>query len=296
MVNQADAARPDGSTRCKVDPTTILASGCRISRSDTAGKADPIAGLWGSIECAAATRYEYMRGNGDRGRTATGARQHNDAYRRLRVISGDQFFGQRCELGRNSSTFGVNRAGQTNGTFDLYRDGQHRITFVSERYPKTFSRDAGVWQAVMQMKQAQPADNGGGGPILELDIDRGRLRLINRWQQVWSTRAPVKNHWIRYALDVRYSTSADTGRLKLYVDRNSDGDALDRGEQSPLLRLPTMLAETDGPNGTSDGYAPGDPIPDHLRVGIYTSPDAPCAPPGGCAVDVDDVQVVAPKG
>ena len=131
---------------------------------------------------------------------------------------------------------------QTNGTFALYREGQHRITFIVRALSKDASRrDAGVWQAVMQMKQTQPADNGGGGPVLELDIDRGSLRLINRWQQVWSTRAPVKNRWIRYALDVRYSPDAATGRLKLYVDRNGDGDALDRGEQSPRLRLPTML-------------------------------------------------------
>ena len=52
-----------------------------------------------------------------------------------------------------------------------------------------------------------------------------------------------------------------------------------------------MLKETDGPNGTSDGYGPGDTIPDHLRAGIYHNPSISCPPPSGCSVDVDNVQV-----
>jgi hypothetical protein len=149
-----------------------------------------------------------------------------------------------------------------------------------------------AWQTVAQMKQAMPADNVGTGPVLELQLYGDRLWLQNSWHQAWSTRAPDPNTWIRYALDVTYSPDPDVGSVQVYVDLNGDGDALDSGEESPRLSLQTMLAETDGPNGTSDGLAPGDPIPDHLRLGIYHNPSIVCPPPDGCAVDVDNVQVV----
>jgi hypothetical protein len=281
---------------CEVDPSTLTSPGCRLLRTDTSEREDPRPGLWGSIDCVSPTRYRYMRGNGYRGPTATGAKQHNDAFRRLRVYTGDNLYGQRCELGRNTSTYGVNRRNQTDGTFALYYDGDHKITYFSERYPSSFSMRFPQWQTVAQMKQAQPSDNGGGGPILELQISGRRLRLVNRWHQVWTTPAPAKNTWIRYALNVHYSPDPSLGSVRLFVDLNGDGDALDRGERSPRLRISTMLREIDGPNGTGDGFAPGDTIPDHLRLGVYTSSLDPCPPPSGCAVDVDDVQVLVPKG
>ncbi len=51
------------------------------------------------------------------------------------------------------------------------------MTFFSERYPDNFSASVNSWQTVVQMKQAQPADNGGGGPVLELQLYDGRLHL-----------------------------------------------------------------------------------------------------------------------
>jgi hypothetical protein len=56
-----------------------------------------------------------------------------------------------------------------------------------------------------------------------------------------------------------------------------------------------MITETAGVNGTADGLAPGDAIPDHLRLGLYMNPSIACVAPSGCSVDVDNVQVVAPK-
>lgn len=39
-----------------------------------------------------------------------------------------------------------------------------------------------------------------------------------------------------------------------------------------------------------DGLAPGDPVPSHLRAGLYHSPDFDC-PMGVCRVGIDNVQI-----
>ena len=110
----------------------------------------------------------------------------------------------------------------------------------------------------------------------------GRLRLYNFDTRVWSIRAPRHGVWVRYAFDVVYSTDPAKGSVKVYVDLNGDGDALDRGEQSPRIMMATLARDTQT----------GAPIPDHLRIGIYHDSSIACPPPAGCSVDVDNVQVV----
>ena len=185
--------------------------GCNVLRSDTASATDPMAGLWGSIDCANSSRYQFVNSGGDSAPQADGSPQDNSSYRSLSVLDGDDFWGERCELGHNTSRYGENRGKQTSGTFALYKEGDHSVTFLSERYPDNFSASVNSWQAVVQMKQAQPADNGGGGPVLELDIYNGRLHLINSWHEIWSTPAPVSDKWIRYAFDVNYSPDPNVG-------------------------------------------------------------------------------------
>ena len=163
-----------------MDAATLTAPGCNVLRDDSASVADPVAGLWGNIECAADSRHAYMTAGGDVSSTASGTAQGNDAYRRLTVIDGDDFWGERCELGRNTSRYGENKGSATSGTFALYQHGERRITFFSQRYPENFS-SGNLWQTVMQMKQAQPADNAGRGPVLELQLYNGRLELQNSW-------------------------------------------------------------------------------------------------------------------
>ena len=279
---------------CAVDPLTMTAPGCTVLRRDTGTASDPRPGLWGTIDCQSSARYQYMTSGGDPSPMPTGVPQGDDDYRRLTVFDGDNFWGERCELGRNWHANGENSGGRRSGTFALYRSGDRRITFFSQRYPDNFSRSTAGWQAIAQLKQAQPADNGGGGPVLELQLHDNRLWIVNDWKAVWSTRAPAPNTWIRYALDVTYSPDPALGSLRLYVDLNGDGDALDAGEASRRFELPTQLIETDGPNGGADGLLPGDPIPDHLRLGIYHDPSIGCPAPTGCAVEVDNVQVVRP--
>jgi hypothetical protein len=292
--NKVAAGDGPAEPACAVDPETMTAPGCETLRDDTGVPAAPRHGLWGSIDCADRSRVAWSSADGDPAPTATGASQANDAYRRLTVLDGDNVYGERCELGRNSHTDGENRGSQTSGTFALYRDGERRITFFSERYPENFSVAAPAWQTIAQMKQTQPADNAGLGPVLELQLWDNRLWLQNSWRQAWVTRAPRSRTWIRFAVDVVYSADPAVGSVTVYVDLNGDGDALDAGERSPRLPMATLIAETDGTAGATDGVAAGEAIPDHLRLGLYHEPSLPCPPPNGCSVDIDNVEVLGP--
>ena len=98
--------------------------------------------------------------------------------------------------------------------------------------------------------------------------------------------------WTRFAWDVYYSKDPSQGWLQVSADLNGDGDFDDPGERSPAIHEATLKTEIEGPNGTSDGLAPGDPIPSHLRVGIYHDPSISCPAPAGCSTEVDNVQVV----
>ena len=118
---------------CTFHPATMTVSGCTV-KSDTGSSADPES-LWGSIDCASASRASVVPSGGDPHPTATGAPQGDDAYRRLTVLDGDDVSGERCELGRNE--WG-NGSGGGEGTFQLYREGERRITFASFRLPENF--------------------------------------------------------------------------------------------------------------------------------------------------------------
>ena len=153
------------STGCALSLTKLRTSGCTVLRSDTASRPSPLA-LWGSVDCASRTRVRRVAlGSGRRSR-AGGPRQGVGAYRELTVFDGDDVYGERCELGRNS---------WIRPTFQNYREGQHRVTFASLRLPLSFPLDTLRWQTVIQMKQSQPSADGGGGPVLELQAYHGRF-------------------------------------------------------------------------------------------------------------------------
>jgi hypothetical protein len=264
------------------------ARGPRIVFSDTAQSTNPLP-LWGHIDCAEDSRAQLISAGGDPHPTINGLAQGNDAFRRLTVLDGDDFFGERCELGQND------RRGPT----AFYRAGRRLITQISVRLTAGYPLQVDTWQVVMQMKQAGPANNSGGTPVIELDAFHGRWRLrqsaspaaSSGSRQLWSVPATIGS-WTRFSLDVRYSARSSRGSIRVGVDLNGDGDFADGGERSRRIHTYTLKRET--PGGTADHLRAGRSIPSHLRAGIYHDSAIACPPPGGCAVDIDNIQVLRP--
>lgn len=268
-------------------PASAIGGPARLLASDTAAVASPIP-FWRKIDCQHESRQSVIGVGGDLSPTATGAPQADLAFRRLTVFDGDDYWGERCELGWNDRSSPV----------AFYRERSRRITYASFRLPVTFPLSTSNWQGVLQMKQSSPSDNSSGPPVLSLSAYRGAWMLWHsppgatmKEDLLWS--APARGgEWTRFAFDVRYSRHQRKGRITVYADLSGDGVFDDPGEVSARFRTNTLKREVAGSGG--DGLRKGASIPSHLRVGIYHDDAIPCPAPIGCSVDVDNVQVVAP--
>lgn len=102
---------------------------------------------------------------------------------------------------------------------------------------------------------------------------------------------------MRFAIEAFYSADPDRGSVRVFVDLNGDGNALDQFEaarrQSPPTRSRPRSPIPTAKQTTRDGIAAGEAIPSHLRVGVYRDPVIPCSP--ACRIRVDNVQVIAPN-
>lgn len=290
-VHGTESAAPPPSG-IGVDRATMLATGGTILRQDTVSASDPLTGLWGQLAAASSARCVYHATGGDPGLKADGAAQGNSAYREIIVQDGDSWQGEtaeRSELGRNTTTpyYTECAPGSVDGTFALSDEGDHLIHFFSQRYHTNFDMATDAWQVIMQNKQNQPyAANGpvDSAPALEIDIFAGLIVVRNFWNEIWTTPAPPKNVWIRYALEAFYSKDPAKGWIRLYVDNDGDGDFLDADEMSPQIFCPTLATLT------SKGSSPrnvGDALPSHMRIGIYHKNTY-----GTAALDIDNVQVI----
>jgi hypothetical protein len=264
----------------------------KVLFSDDSEAEDPQP-IWGSVDCdfddtpPAVSGPIQFDSDGDPHPRGDGDSQGDDAYREVRINDGDNYFGERCELGLNDSD---------DGPTAVYTDGEHLITYASFRLPPTFPIDTTDWQGVLQMKQAQPADNAGGTPVLSLGAYDGKWILFHSGpgytkvdQELWS--APAQSGvWARFAFDVTYSVDPAIGQVTVHADLDGDGTFDEQGETSPTFHTNTLKVETEGTSG--DGYDAGDTLPSHLRVGLYHNPVIPC--PSGCHLDIDNVQIMRP--
>lgn len=264
---------------CVTAPAGGLA-GTREVAIDTAAEPGPLA-FWGRIECASGARYSYVDHGGDAHLTAAGDPQGNTAYRRLTVLDGDDYYGERCELGENDSE----------GPTAFYREGDHLHTYFSERLSPNFPLGTSHWQTVMQMKQAQPSHDANTGPAIEMQVREHRWFVVRSWHTVYSFPARSR-FWTRFSWNVHYSKDPSKGWLRVSADLNGDGDFKDPGERSPVIHGATLATEIAGPFNGEDGIRSGAAIRSHLRLGVYHDPLIPCPAPRGCSIDVDNVQVV----
>ena len=240
-----------------------------LLREDGATDPDPMP-LWNAISAASSSRHQQF---------ASGAHD-GGPFRRLTVQDGDDYWGERAELGYNSYQNGL---GAPWGTFFLYQEDQRRVTDFWMRLPSNFPIDTSTWQVVMQMKQTAPANNGGGTPVLALEVREGNWVLTQSdspgpsslGHEVWRTPATA-GQWTHVSFDVTYSPDPSKGKVQVKVD---DVD-------SPTFTTFTQKYET---SPASPGLSAGDGIPSHLRMGIYHNQNLP-----GTHVDFTDVRVSAP--
>lgn len=114
--------------------TMTLPPACTVVASDTSLNPDPTP-FWGSIECGTspsnpiASRHQQITTGGDAMAQGTGFGQNDQSFRRLTVMDGDDFYGERCELGLND-----NRTSPV----ALYNEGRRRATYFSIRLPESF--------------------------------------------------------------------------------------------------------------------------------------------------------------
>jgi hypothetical protein len=254
-----------------------LPSACTQLASDTASNPDPNP-FWGKVDCQTGTRHQRITSGGDPHSTGSGAAQGNSDFRRMTVYDGDEVYGERCELGNNN----------VSGPTVFYHEGQRRVTYVSIRMPNSSDINDSRWRNVFQMKQVQPYYNPNPASIFEMQVRDGRWFVGSNWTGVWDAPAQ-QNTWTRFAFDMTYSQDPSKGSVKIYADLNGDGDANDAEEQSPLIHMATLRAETAGGPDNPDFPSAGQSIPSHMRAGIYQDESYSC--PSGCSVDLDNVQV-----
>jgi Polysaccharide lyase/Divergent InlB B-repeat domain len=241
--------------------------GLSLLREDDASNPDPLP-LWGEIAAQDPSRAQQFGSGGPSG----------GPYRRLTVLDGDNFYGERAELAHNSR---LNGLGGPWGTFFLYGENERRLTQFQMRLPTDFPINANSWQVVMQMKQTGPAANSGGTPVLALEARQGAWVLTqsdsagasSNTHVVWSTPATL-GVWTPISLDVTYSPNPSVGKLQITVG----------GVQSPTFTTYTQKYEI-SPGST--GLSAGDAIPSHLRMGLYHDTALP-----GTHIDFTDVQVL----
>jgi hypothetical protein len=262
-------ARKGSKPRATVHISSQGSSGCglHLLQQDLATDPDPVP-LWGEIDAVSPTRHQWFASGGPDG----------GPFRRMTAHDGDLYHGnsERAELGDSDYFWEDGKP----DTFYLYRAGMHRVTSFWMRLPSNFPLDSDEWQVVMQMKQSDPATNADGTPVIALQATQGQWILKQSLSSgpagdtriLWRTPARL-GVWTRIVVDAIYSTDPATGRLTMSIG----------GASSPVFRTYNLKYEVNPPGPR---LRAGDPIPSHLRLGIYHEPSMP-----GTSVDIAQIQI-----
>ncbi len=262
-------ARDGAHARAVVHVSPQGASGCglHLLQQDLGTNPDPVP-LWGQIDAVSPSRVQWFASGGPDG----------GPFRRLTALDGDLFHGnsERAELGDSDYFWEDGRP----DTFYLYQAGMRRVTSYWMRLPSNFPINTKDWQVVMQMKQTDPANNADGTPVIALQATDGQWILkqslspgpADDTRILWRTPARV-GLWTPITVDATYSADPKAGRFSITI----------AGVSSPVFRTYDLKYEISPPGPE---LRAGDPIPDHLRLGIYHDPPLP-----GTSVDIARVQI-----
>jgi hypothetical protein len=255
--------------------TAFTLASC-TGRTDTPSPGD-FQDLWGLASgMASPARAEYF---------ATGG-PADGPYRRCTARDGDNISGERCEYAYNSRCSGLASPDNHYGTFWLYQPGLREGTAFDMRLPADFPISTNSWQVVMQMKQTGPSTGSGGSPVLALEARQNQFQVSSYGTDATPNlpRFPATlGVWHHFEWDVTYSANPLIGSVKLTMDGVASGTTYTqtlKPEESPGV----VDSRPDCPP-----IQPGEPIPSHLRLGIYHDPALP-----GTHVDIANVKTIAP--
>lgn len=241
---------------------------------------------WGSIQAVSAARYTLITSGTDpRPRGDGSAAPAN--YRQLDIVNGDNFAGERCEVGANERRYGS--AGSP-GTFMVYQPGNTYVTYYSQRLAADFPITTLSWQVVMQMKQGQPytADDSftGGIPIIAIHCLNSMWQLMGRDGTAMWTAPATLSRWTRFRIEATYTAKA-AARIKLQIDDRAGATDFVAQYDSGFLSVPTVTSATSRQSGFDWLLLPGQEIPTRIAMGIYRN----SVIVGNTHIDIANVQV-----
>jgi hypothetical protein len=237
-----------------------------VVRSDPSIDPNP-ENLWGDIQCQVDSRYEHHAAGGP----------DDGPWRQMTVLDGDDFYGERCELARNTKRYGRSSPTDHRGTFYLFRNGKRRIIDwyfqLMPGFPVTTQNST-----ILQLKHTCPCDSITSNPEVQLmpKLPKLHLRVPSKdtnpslWDR-WSTRVQT-GVWYHATFDITFHTTEANGRVQLTID---DVDGVADARSSPTLSLATINRDD------------GRPSPAHLRMGHYRN----TAIDGTSSVGLADVRV-----
>jgi hypothetical protein len=109
------------------------------------------------------------------------------------------------------------------GAYFFY-EGRRAVTMFSVRLPSGWNVNAPGFRAIAQWKQNEWVNTGGVSPALALEQRSGNWFMTSfGGPTIWSMPAHAGS-WINFAFDITYSGNPSNGRVRVYADKNNDGN------------------------------------------------------------------------
>lgn len=108
-------------------------------------------------------------------------------------------------------------------------EGRRQVYLFATRLPAPWNINGANWRVICQWKQNEWVDTGGVSPVCSFQQRGGKFVICNepdgQWHGddvVWSMPAAV-GQWHNWAFDYTWSANPNKGKIKVYCDKNMDG-------------------------------------------------------------------------